>query len=264
MCANALSAVLSRWAKLADTQAQESNAEVPLDPLHRMMAAAERDAIAAGQRLGGLLAEAERTLFPGVGDPLSTKLDLGSHRWLAGDREESYSDWLAWILEHQDGPSRILPLFGVETPSDAQGKWTVQREVVTPYGRLDLVIRDPLLGVLCVEVKTESVPGEDQLDRYWNWLVGQRSQFDLVLLAVDRPEGDSLPPHCRFCSWKQVSLGLRTWASAWLRSGRLYDAVMTLAFCGAVERNLLSLGGGGLNALRAADYLEEALGGGHA
>jgi hypothetical protein len=39
---------------------------------------------------------------------------------------------------------------------------------------------------------------------------------------------------------------------------------MTLAFCGAVERNLLSLGGGGLNALRAADYLEEVLGGGHA
>jgi hypothetical protein len=41
-----------------------------------MVAAAERDAITAGQRLGGLLAEAERTLFSGVGDPLSTKLDL--------------------------------------------------------------------------------------------------------------------------------------------------------------------------------------------
>jgi hypothetical protein len=141
----------------------------------------------------------------------------------------------------------------------------VQREVVTPYGRLDLVIRDPLLGVLCVEVKTESVPGEDQLERYWNWLVGQRSQLGLVLLAVDRPGNDSLPPHCRFCSWKQVSLGLRTWASAWLlRPDRLYDAVMTLAFCGAIERNLLSVGGGELNASRTADYLEEVLGGGHA
>ena len=27
----------------------------------------------------------------------------------------------------------------------------MEREVVTPYGRLDLVIRDPNLGVLCVE-----------------------------------------------------------------------------------------------------------------
>lgn len=264
MCANTLSSVLGRWAKLADTLPREPNAEVPLNPLRRMVAAAERDAITAGQRLGGLLAEAERTLFSGVGDPLSTKLDLGSHRWLAGDREESYSDWLAWILERQDDPSRMLPLFGIEAPSDAQGKWTVQREVVTPSGRLDLVIRDPLLGVLCVEVKTESVPGEGQLERYRNWLAGQRSQLGLVLLAVDRQEDGSLPEQCRFCSWKHVSLGLRTWASAWLRSGRLYDAVTTLAFCGAVERNLLSLGGGGLNALRAADYLEEVLGGGHA
>jgi hypothetical protein len=39
---------------------------------------------------------------------------------------------------------------------------------------------------------------------------------------------------------------------------------MTLAFCGAVERNLRSLGGGGLNALRTADYLEEVLGDGYA
>jgi hypothetical protein len=39
---------------------------------------------------------------------------------------------------------------------------------------------------------------------------------------------------------------------------------MTLAFCGAVERNLLSLGGGGLNALRTADYLEDVLGEGYA
>jgi hypothetical protein len=40
--------------------------------------------------------------------------------------------------------------------------------------------------------------------------------------------------------------------------------VMTLAFCGAVERNLLSLGDGGLSALQTADYLEEVLGDGYA
>jgi len=35
---------------------------------------------------------------------------------------------------------------------------------------------------------------------------------------------------------------------------------MTLAFCGAVERNLLSMGHDGLKAMRTADYLEEVLG----
>ena len=55
-------------------------------------------------------------------------------------------------------------------------------------------------------------------------------------------------------------LGLANLGEQLAISGRFYDAVMTLAFCGAVERNLLSLGGGGLNALRAVDYLEEVLG----
>jgi len=122
VCANMLASVLERWAKLADSLSREPDADVPLDSLRRMIAAAERDAIVAGKRLGGLFAEAERTLYPGVGDPLSEELKLGSHRWLAGNREESYSDWLAWIVERQGDPSRVLPLFGIEDRSDAQGK----------------------------------------------------------------------------------------------------------------------------------------------
>lgn len=229
-----------------------------------MVAAAERDAMAASQRLGDLLEQSGRTLFPGIGDPLSTKLNLCSHRWLGKDREESYSDWLAWILERQEDPLRILPLFGLEAHSDSDELWTVDREVVTPFGRLDLLIRGRRLGELCVEVKTESVPGEDQLERYLKWLARASPRLGLVLLAVDHPEGDLPSDECRFCSWKHVAQRLRSWACDWLRAGRLYDAVMTLAFCGAVERNLLSLGGGGLNALRTADYLEDVLGEGYA
>lgn len=85
-------------------------------------------------------------------------------------------------------------------------------------------------------------------------------RLGLVLLAVDRPEGDLPSDECHFCSWNHVARGLRSWACDWLRAGRLYDAVMTLTFCGAVERNVLSLGGGGLNAVRTADYLEDVLG----
>jgi hypothetical protein len=261
---NTLSSVLGKWAKFADTLPQEPNAEVPLDPLRRMVVAAEQDAIAASQRLDDLFEQSARTLFPGVGDPLSARLDVCTHRWLAGHREEAYSDWLAWILERQDDPSRLLPLFGLEAQSGPDEPWTVDREVVTPFGRLDLLIGCRRLGALCVEVKTESFLGEDQLERYLNWLAGASPRLGLVLLAVDRPEGDLPSVECRFCSWKHVAKRLRIWARDWLRTGRLYDAVMTLAFCGAVERNLLSLGGGGLNALRTADYLEDVLGEGYA
>jgi hypothetical protein len=225
-----------------------------------MVEAAEKDATSAAQRLGGLIEQSSRFFFPGVGDPLSASLEIGSHRWLAGDREEVYSDWLAWIIGRQDDPARMLSLFGLDGRPGLNEQWAVEREVVTPYGRLDLLLRHEQAGVLCVEVKTESVPGDDQLERYLDWLAGQRSSLGLVLLARDPPLDEALPVACRFCSWKHIALNLRAWASDWLRTERPYDAVMTLAFCGAIERNLLSLGSGGLNALRAADYLEEVLG----
>ena len=225
-----------------------------------MVEAAERDATSAAQKLGGLLEQSSRLLFPGVGDPLSASLEIGSHRWLAGDREEVYSDWLAWIIERQDDPARILPLFGLNGLRGLDKRWTVGREVVTPFGRLDLLLRQEQAGVLCVEVKTESVPGDDQLERYLEWLGGQRSSLGLVLLAKDPPEDETLRGSGWFCSWRHIAQSLRAWARDWLREGRLYDAVMTLAFCGAIERNLLSLDSGGLNALRVADYLEEVLG----
>ena len=235
--------------------------DAQLEPLRRMIDAANQDAIAAAQLLGGLFAATD-ALYPSVGDPLSTKLDIASNRWLARDHENSYSNWLAWIIERQGDPTLILPLLGSPGSQKVYGKWTVQREFQTAYGRLDLLIRNPQLDVLCVEVKTESDPGPDQLERYRNWLAGLAGQrsLRLVLLAVDPPEDESPSEKYNFCSWKHISLSLRTWASAWLlKDGRLYDAVMTLAFCGAVERNLLLLGGGGLNALRTADYLEEVL-----
>jgi len=249
---------MATWAKLADTIARESSIEVPLASLRRMIEAASRDARAAAQHLYGLLVDTQ-ALYPNVGDPLSTQLNLASHRWLAQEHENSYSDWLAWILERQDDPSRVLPLFGLPSAQSVPGKWAIEREVPTAFGRLDLLISNPQLGVLCVEAKTESEPGPDQLERYANWLAGKQS-LGLVLLAIDQPEDDPPGQKYRFCSWKNVALGLRIWSSIWLREpGRLYDAVMTLAFCGAIERNLLSLHCSGLNALRTAEYLEEVL-----
>jgi hypothetical protein len=113
---------MAAWAKLGENLHQEPNGEIPLEPLRRMVDAADLDAKSAAYRLGDLLERSGRTLFPGIGDPLGDKLDLRSHRWLAGNREESYSDWLAWILEHQDDPSRVPPLFGIEARSAALGK----------------------------------------------------------------------------------------------------------------------------------------------
>ena len=183
---------------------------------------------------------------------------MSTHRWLSGCREEVYSDWLAWTIERQRDAAQILPLFGLAGSVGTDETWTVEREMVTAYGRLDLLLRNAKSGMLCVEIKTESIPGEDQLERYESWLAGEH-RLGLVLLAVDPAEDKPMPDMCRFCSWTHVARTLRVWASKWLSQRRMYDAVMTLAFCGAIEQNLLSLGGTGLNALRTAEYLEGVL-----
>jgi hypothetical protein len=50
----------------------------------------------AQEHLRKALDNSNAALAP-LGEPL--RLNLGKHRWLSADREESYSDWLAWILQ---------------------------------------------------------------------------------------------------------------------------------------------------------------------
>jgi hypothetical protein len=71
-------------------------------------------------------------LFRPLSDPLSE--DVGLNRWLSEDNEESYSDWLAWILELLDG-EQILGVLNIKsrgiieacrgiTPTIEREKWT--------------------------------------------------------------------------------------------------------------------------------------------
>jgi hypothetical protein len=216
-----------------------------------MISAAERDATASQKVRNRLLAISRRRKFPQLGDPLD--VDFGAHRWLRDSREEAWSDWLAWILEQNADSRQVLELFGVGRKPVPSGCCEIRRESVTPNGRPDLVLR---IGdaTLVVEVKTASKAGVDQLDRYGAWLKKADASLGLVLLAIDKTE-NLTTPDWQFCSWETVSTGLRVWAAAWLNEDRMMEAALTLAFCGAVEQNLLGFGSR-LNAPRAARYLE--------
>lgn len=235
--------------------------EASWHPAAAMIAAAERDAEVSEGVLKRLAGRMSARIFPGLGDPLDPTVDFGTHRWLAGSREESYSDWLAWILNRRGESGPVLRLFGLKPGPLARNTCWADREVDTAQGRQDLVIRcggRGNRGTFGVEIKTVSEPGDDQLSRYLAWLKTQPAPRGLVLLAINQPE--NLSSDCwGFRSWEEVSSGLRTWACKWLRDGRRIDAAMTLAFCGAVEQNLVGLGSSGLNAPRTARYLEEWL-----
>jgi len=244
-------ATLRRWAALGQFVRTHPPA-VDWTPASEMISAAGRDAAASQDVLDDLLASSGRQWFP-LGDPLDGDLDFGVHRWLRDSREESWSDWLAWILKRDADSRKVLKLFGVRPKVMPSGCCEIEREFSTQNGRPDLVLH---FGdaTLVVEVKTASEPGDDQLGRYDAWLKKARASLGLVLLAIDEPENLTTTAW-KFCSWETVSMGLRAWAATWLRAGSLIEAALTLAFCGAVEQNLLGFGGG-LNAPRTAHYLE--------
>ncbi len=81
---------------------------------------------------------------------------------------------------HQDFP-RLLG----ETSS---ARWQVSTELVTPDGRLDIVLRCPELSYLCViENKVDAYEQTDQLLRYGRWLKSQAQEYPsqaLVFLTV--------------------------------------------------------------------------------
>jgi hypothetical protein len=171
-------------------------------------------------------------------DPLG--LNLGKHRWLSADREESYSDWLAWILQGMSGAEEVLPLFalGDDRARRELGKGSVQRELPSEWGRTDVVVRFGDRALFIIEVKVAPAGRDlpDQLQRYYRWSDGQAvGQKFFALLGTAKPAHGIVP--FVFTNWRTLCRRLRRYANAVKRSDLLRAAAI-LIFCGAVEENL--------------------------
>jgi len=207
------------------------------------------------------LTSSNKELAP-LGEPLM--LNLGKHRWLSTDREESYSDWLAWILQGMSGFAEILPLFGLND-EDAGGllgsAGIVRREVKSQHGRTDIEVPIGKRGLLLIEVKVRITGSELplQLERYAQMVAEQNLERSvLVLLGVGAPD-PSLPLYnFTFTSWRTMCQRLRQCARRLRKSDSLRAAAI-LIFCGAVEQNLLGLSGEHrhLRSLATVNYLDE-------
>ena len=227
------------------------------EQLTRRLQADVEDAIAAS----------DAELSP-LRDPL--KLNLGEHRWLSHDREESYSDWLAWILQGMSGADEILPLFGLGDDCARRefGKGSIRRE----WGRTDVVVRfgdredagfphldakTPCRGMFIIEVKVAPTGKDlpDQLKRYEEWACNQGVvQKQFALLGTVKPAHDIRP--FVFTDWRTLCRRLRRYANGVKRSDLLRAAAI-LIFCGAVEENVakLSVRRGHLHAMATVNHL---------
>jgi hypothetical protein len=217
--------------------------------------AAKASQDAGQQELARLLGISKERLHP-LEDPFST--DFGLHRWLGGSREESYSDWLAWVMAQLDSAGEVFELFGLKFPPEA-AHWKntdAKRETGIPDGRLDIVLRWTGKALLVIEVKVtdEASASISKQNFYRKWIDKQREpRKRAVLLVVDGKPGESKGRFIR-CAWSKVCLGLRRAASRHVSQNAVRSAMM-LAFAGAVEQNLLDMPGRPLQLMKNGHLL---------
>lgn len=242
-------------------------------PVRRVVDAFRNLAQLETLHLQRLLIQSDAYLAP-LSDPL--RFHLWKNRWLdlQREREESYTDWFAWLLQEMGSAAAILKVFDLhDTEFGEQVRNTspqvTREEVIRPRiggrKRLDLTIRFGEIGILLVEVKVrpiEEAGGSENLKVYLHWLMSQEITAKHAVLLV--PESFEAPcDGWDVRGWGVVGLRLRAQAVA-LRNAdpnNLLLAAMLLGFSGAVEQNVLGLAGTDLAsaAPRTALYLESFL-----
>ncbi len=230
---------------------------------------------AEAERVRSLLTKSTKRLEP-LADPLAT--DFGLHRWLAGDREEAYSDWLQWVLQQVQTPREVFRLLGVSLPGKLQDLRdmapAVGRELQVPQGhedqegRLDLWVRYEGSVLFVLEVKKADADHADTRKQagYKAWLAAQPEPYKYPILIAAEAEAEVYEGF-RLLRWSDLCVGLRRLARRLTSEGCLVVAAMTLALAGAVEQNLLGLsaiGGAvgsraGFNVRRLVAHLERWL-----
>jgi hypothetical protein len=243
-------AALNQWAEWGKVYGRPRSSRPNWSAVDALIDAAQPRLRADSEALRELLVQSRNQLK--FSDPLLS--DLGAHRWLEMDREESYSDWLAWVLERLRDVGLVLHVLGVQNPqfvSTCLGRcYTVEREAAVTEGslgcngRVDIVVHfgDPEVALLGVEVKTCDKQYEKQ-QGYIRSLQQFRRAVECVLVDSDEVPEDKLFGF-KLRTWEGLAVALRQAIAAYVRKSDGGEAIpaMMLGFVSAVERNLLGYG----------------------
>jgi hypothetical protein len=211
-------------------------------PVQRMIQAAQNSMRLEGKKLRDLLERSNQRLAP-LADPLF--VDFAAHRWLQHQREEAYSDWLAWILEQLSTPEQIHRVFGLASARQSRfdSPVIVGREIKVDEGheghsgRIDLVVKSGEHTVLVIEVKkTEADTAVTTKGAGYSRSLP--AGIPRVLLALSG-ELEVYEGEFKLVTWGQVFLALRGMVRELCQENTVIQAAMILAFVGAVEENLL-------------------------
>jgi hypothetical protein len=235
-----LSDILKLWSGLGRA-AREGDYSCTWAGALRIVNAAEPWFKVCREELKGLLIQSDTRLAP-LGEPLL--LDFGVHRWLRREREESYSDWLAWIIDQLPSADHVFQLLGITCPAEYQNcsASTCREKLILDNKRkLDLVVALDKKPRIVVEIKKNAAEDEStKLKDYRKWAIDNDVPY-LILLGTATESTDDLAGF-QIRQWDEVCVVLRK-CSGEIREKQgkkgLLVAAMALAFVGAVEQNLL-------------------------
>jgi hypothetical protein len=218
--------------------------------LQDLVGAARRHSTAAIEEFQNIV-QRSAALIPTLGEPL-VALDFREHRWVGGQREEAYSDWLQWICANAE-PIEVLQIFRVDSPdmvlACTGSSRTITRERRVPYGhegaggRLDLEIQLGDAALIVVEVKLSEAESADNEKNLGYFLSVETKHPELlkayVILVIDAEKDDY--HGFRPCRWAATCIRLRLIAARLCLRGEHLRAAMILGFVAAVEQNVLKL-----------------------
>lgn len=215
-------------------------------PVQRMISSFVPVSALEAERLQDVLNESGQFLHP-FKDPLL--IDFGAHRWLSSAREESYSDWLAWILTQLQSPklvfSVLLEKYDANLQQRCKQRLTVHRELglVDEDGfrrRTDLELMYGREKAILVEVKKGDASHID-LEQLRVQL-RHKPGFGHYVLLAGHGEHRQYADGFQLRTWNEVCVALRRIVAIPELKGTV-EGAMILAFVGAVEQNLLGYPG---------------------
>lgn len=194
-----------------------------------------------------MLARSSQCFAP-LQDPLL--IDFTTNRWFAGSREESYSDWLAWLLSRLS-TAQIFNVLKIEARESLRFCETItpriERESYVAAGhegqsgRLDIRLLWPRKLEVQIEVKLGDAESAD-LEKHAGYCASRDKSYQAhrFILIVTSAAASRIEEHS-VLTWSYVCIELRALAKMLLKDRNVMLASLLLAFVGTVEQNLLHL-----------------------
>jgi hypothetical protein len=229
--------IMKAWVKLGK-DIQKSQHHMNWTPVKKIIKASGKFFAEERAALQDVLRRSNKQL--GGCDPLT--INLGAHRWLREEREEAYSDWLAWVIEQLGCPELVGQVFGIkdnrlsgirDPPKVARETRIVSEE--TQQRRTDLDIRFGAQRAVRVEVKLRDASPIDRQQ-----LIDQETHdFHHYIFLVRSGLIEDYEGRFDLRYWKDLCLELRRIMPK--LKLRLVQKAMIAAFIGAVEQNILKI-----------------------